>query len=249
MYPSVQRLLRGQGIPLDKADIPATGPNGTLLKGDVLAYLGQVKEDYLSAQSQRLNDLSHLDLSYTKNLPVKSTQQEATNDHLENGKPQPSVVEVTAPISLVAIHRCQELLLQSLNVKVPLSKFITQASKIANKEILKQALSCTSKSTVFDTIIGHDQGDKISRFVPYVSSRKRTNNTETKKLNVDSLEFLTAIWPAPAISKQTRQSQETAASNYEIIGVKVTRENKSSASAFLNRIKALLEVEPGQLII
>ena len=58
LYPSVQHLLRENGLPKEEADkIPATGPNGRLLKGDVLAYLGRIKDNYTSELSERIAKL------------------------------------------------------------------------------------------------------------------------------------------------------------------------------------------------
>ena len=255
-YPSVSRLLRERGVSLDTADIRGTGPNGSLLKGDVLAYLGRVKHGYLSDQSQRLDDLSHLDLRHTKPVSVKpASENDALQANIAKSSSRPaeskrSLVEVTMPVSLDAIHRCQRAIRQSLDVNIPLSRFIKRASKIANEESSKQASLRMNKDIIFDAIIGHEREDRNPRFMPFISSSKMENDTTMGNREVDSLAFLTARWPAPTMESQpTRGRQETATSKVNIFSVKVAKENKSSASIFLNRIKALLEVEPGQLII
>ena len=72
LYPSVQHLLKVNGLPKEEADkIPATGPSGRLLKGDVLAYLGKINESAGSEVAARLKKLSHVDLSNIKLMSQK----------------------------------------------------------------------------------------------------------------------------------------------------------------------------------
>ena len=255
-YPSVQRLLREQGISHDTANIPATGPNGSLLKGDVLAYLGRVKQGYLSAQSQRLENLSHLDVRHTKYVHVKpvldtdNLEANDTDSFSKDKKPQRSIVEVTIPISLNAVYNCQNLIRQSLEVNVPLSSFITRASVIANEESSKQASLSSKKDTIFDAIIGQEQTGRQFRFVPSMKSSTSMHAMKTENHEVDSLDFLTARLPTPkALGRRTRDRLEKVTSKADIFSVKVATGKRYPASIFLNKFKSLLELEPGQLIL
>ena len=49
LYPAVAALIHENHIPASSIPkIPASGPNGRLLKGDVLSYLGCIQADYSS---------------------------------------------------------------------------------------------------------------------------------------------------------------------------------------------------------
>ena len=53
----------------------ATGPGGRLLKGDVLAYIGQIENAYPSELASRFTKLSHLDLSNIKVMAKKEASK------------------------------------------------------------------------------------------------------------------------------------------------------------------------------
>ena len=255
-YPSVHRLLREQGIELDTANIPATGPNGRLLKGDILAYLGRVKQDYLHEQSQRLNNLSHLNLSRSKSVSVDAAPQssgdqtKSTNDSSDNGDFEHSDVEMITPISLDAVHHCQELLRRSLDVGVPLSRFISQASKIANKENPLKFLTQSKEDAIFDAIVEQGKSRQKPNFVPNISSPQVIMRTELKERKVDYLYFLTAKWPTTrATIRSERRTPKSVEREAKILSVRVKKEDRGAASTYLKKLKALLEVEPCQLII
>lgn len=75
LYPSVAQLLHQKGLPASESEkIPATGPKGRLLKGDVLAYLGEISASYSSEQSARIAKLGRLDLSKIQIAPPKNAE-------------------------------------------------------------------------------------------------------------------------------------------------------------------------------
>ena len=76
LLPSVQVLLGENGISREDAlaKIPATGPNGRLLKGDVLAYLGKVPNEAVVGIAEYVESSEHLDLSNIQLM--KQTQQQ-----------------------------------------------------------------------------------------------------------------------------------------------------------------------------
>lgn len=65
LLPSVVSLLLQNNITQKEALdlIPATGPNGRILKGDVLAYLGKIPQDAPAAIAEYVALKEHLDLS------------------------------------------------------------------------------------------------------------------------------------------------------------------------------------------
>lgn len=80
LFPSVELLLHRNNISLEQAKtIPATGPNGRLLKGDVLAFMGQISKETPKAIAEYLDSKSHMDLSHIElreNKPVVGKQEE-----------------------------------------------------------------------------------------------------------------------------------------------------------------------------
>lgn len=65
LFPSVEMLLHEHGISRDDAiaKISASGPNGRLLQGDVLAHLGSINKDSIEKVVSYVKSRQHLDLS------------------------------------------------------------------------------------------------------------------------------------------------------------------------------------------
>jgi pyruvate/2-oxoglutarate dehydrogenase complex dihydrolipoamide acyltransferase (E2) component len=73
--PAVSRLLTEYGIENPKS-ITATGPQGRLLKGDILAHVGSISSNVIQNLEKILEKKQHLDLSNIKvQQPPKSSQQ------------------------------------------------------------------------------------------------------------------------------------------------------------------------------
>ncbi|KAG7891052.1 hypothetical protein KL936_002336 [Ogataea polymorpha] len=75
--PSVELLLEANGISRDEAlsKISATGPKGRILRGDVMAYLGQIDSSNNSKIAAYLDSKSHLDLSNIELRPAASAEK------------------------------------------------------------------------------------------------------------------------------------------------------------------------------
>lgn len=79
LYPSVEVLLHTHNIKADS--INATGPNGRLLKGDVLAFLKEIPASAPQQLEERIAKLSHLDLSnITPAAPKPSPKEVAVKE-------------------------------------------------------------------------------------------------------------------------------------------------------------------------
>lgn len=65
MSPAVELLLHENNISNEDAfiKIQASGPNGRILKGDVLAYLGKIDTGVVVELTEFLKSREHLDLS------------------------------------------------------------------------------------------------------------------------------------------------------------------------------------------
>ena len=173
LYPAVAALIHENHIPESEiSQIPATGPNSRLLKGDVLAYLGRIGSGYSSSQSKRIQKLSHLDFSHIKKQVVTSEKEEAksTESIRASGKsssaqptqldqpPAPSkTTTISLPISLAEVFKVQRRVSKVLNTSLPLSEFVIRAVSRANKRLppKPQPSSATpSPDELFNAVLG-----------------------------------------------------------------------------------------------
>lgn len=100
LTPAVELLLHSKGIPTEDAfsKIPASGPKGRLLKGDVLAYLGEINKGAVEKVASYIKNKEHLDLSNIKIAPPKEVEK------AEAKKP-----EVVKPSNVLKIEFTSEL--------------------------------------------------------------------------------------------------------------------------------------------
>lgn len=99
--PSVELLLHQNNISADDAisKIPASGPNGRLLKGDVLAYIGEIKKESVVSIAKYIKSREHLDLSNIK-LAEPKPKDAGKPESIEPEKPSNILtVEVTSEFS------------------------------------------------------------------------------------------------------------------------------------------------------
>lgn len=101
LLPSVAILLAENGISREDAiaNIPGTGLHGTLLKGDVLAYLGAIPADAASSIGAYVDKSTHLDLSGIEKTVLTSEQNKIpvpqdTSAPVQEDRPAP---KSTAP--------------------------------------------------------------------------------------------------------------------------------------------------------
>jgi hypothetical protein len=256
LYPSVQHLLKINGLPKEEADkIPATGPNGRLLKGDVLAYVGQIQNSYPSESAERFKQLSHLDLSNIKVMQKKEAPAK---------KPAPTEtlpieeldVEVALPISFKAVMDCQKRVQDSIGVFLPLSTFIARATELANEDLPKSKTAKPSADELFNAVLGLDKvAKKYSRghFVPQVTALPPSAISTTRAPGLrkpDVFDMLTAKkTPSRATQSRAVGGAEGVVGPLNIFSVSVPQGDEKRGRVFLERVKSVLEVEPGRLVV
>ncbi|ODV78304.1 uncharacterized protein CANTADRAFT_6704 [Suhomyces tanzawaensis NRRL Y-17324] len=88
LSPAVELLLHGNHISSEDAlaKIPASGPKGRLLKGDVLAYLGSISKDSVSLLAEFIKSREHLDLSNIKLATPEETHKLAQREEAPAAK-------------------------------------------------------------------------------------------------------------------------------------------------------------------
>ncbi|EGV62704.1 pyridoxine biosynthesis protein [Yamadazyma tenuis] len=105
LFPSVELLLHKHHIsPEDAfAKIEASGPNGRLLKGDVLAYLGEIQKDSVVSVANFIHEKQHLDLSniVLKEPEASKPAEKAADKPAEPVKPKNILtLKVSAPLDV-----------------------------------------------------------------------------------------------------------------------------------------------------
>ncbi|CAG7921729.1 unnamed protein product [Penicillium olsonii] len=250
LYPSVAQLLREKGIPkTDVSKIPASGPKGRLLKGDVLAYIGQIASDYPATQAATLAKLAHLDLSNIKIAPAPAPAPAAPAAVEE--KPvatPPPMTSVAISISLSAVLSAQKKLQDNLGVTVPLSRFLAVATDIANEDLPRLASYKPSADELFDEVLGAEPVDSSrGDYLPELNAFEAPQTVRSKPVTEDLIDFLSAKPSKKAVPAAHVESAPGAASN--VFSLTVPVDEQSRAKEFLERIKTLLSVEPARLVL
>ena len=257
LFPSVQQLLHQNGLSDSEADkIPASGPQGRLLKGDVLAYLGKINKDYPSQSSARLEKLTHLDLSNIQLAKPQPKQEAPAAAPALPGKEVPEETEVAVPISLSAVIATQKRVQDTLGIFLPLSTFVARASELANEDLPTSKFRKPTADDLFNSVLGLDTiSTKVSRghFIPQITSispppipavPRRTNQT-------DIIDVLVAPSKARTRSVPTRDIPAALgiSAGDNVFSVTTRVEDKERANEYLERLKVALEKEPGRLVL
>ncbi|KAL4765574.1 putative pyruvate dehydrogenase complex component Pdx1 [Aspergillus foveolatus] len=253
LYPSVISLLHQKGIPESEVSkIPASGPKGRLLKGDVLAYLGFIPSDYPASQAARIEKLAHLDLSNIKIAPPPAPPAPEPAPAAEEPVAKaPPTISVAVSISLATVLRAQKKLQKSVGVTIPLSTFVARAADLANDDLPRSPYAKQSADEIFDELLGAEPV-KVSRgeYIPELNAVDVTPEVQpAHTVKADLIDILCG-------SKTTKRSSPAAAiESFEpeqalnVFSLTVPVGEEKRARTFLERVKTLLTVEPARLVI
>ncbi len=263
LYPSIAQLLHEKGIPTSEADnIPASGPKGRLLKGDVLAYLGTIPSKYASEQSARISKLGHLDLSNAKPAPPKVMPPPPPRKAQSGALAEPEVpdTEIAIPISLSSVLSVQKRIQATLGVTLPLSTFIARATELANDDLPHSAASKPTADELFNDVLGLNQVSSAAsrgNYIPQITALPTTPFTERSRpqRQPDVYDLLTGKsapsaasnglgMPPPGIMDGSKAGEAT-----NVFSVSAAKGEEKRARVFLERVKTILQVEPGRLIL
>lgn len=251
LYPSVETLLHQNGLSAQDADkITATGPAGRLLKGDVLAYLGKINKDYPAEASKRLAKLAHLDLS---NIQL-AKKVEAKPDTKPAEKPVPELpaeTEIAIPISLSQVIATQKRVKDTLDIHLPLSTFIARASELANADLPLDKRRKPTADELFNSILGLDQvvSSKNGAYFPQItglSTPSLLRSKPTKKPDIIDLLTPKAKKHAPVPPASVPAGISTSDNIFSVVA---KDGEESRATEYLERLKLVLEKEPGRLVL
>jgi pyruvate/2-oxoglutarate dehydrogenase complex dihydrolipoamide acyltransferase (E2) component len=255
LYPSVEALLHINN--LNAMDIPPTGPNNRLLKGDVLAYLDKIPQSAPATESSRITKLAHLDLSNIKPAAPKEPPKAAAEASKEADAEVP--VSITVPVSLSAVLEVQKRMQNSMGITLPLSTFIARAIALANEDLPVTGKRTPTADELFHSIIGIDKigGGKNTRhgqFHPRIMAIPDRSGLgfapkkafATKKADPFD-DLLGGKKQAVGGFKSTGTIGAVGESN--VFSLSVNKDEERRAKVFLERVKSVLEVEPGRLVL
>lgn len=268
LYPSIAQLLHEKGIPASDVDkIPASGPKGRLLKGDVLAFLGSISKSYSSDQSNRISKLGHLDLSNVKvappTLPSKAPTKAPPEAAPAASEPEPDT-EIAVTVSLVPVLDVQMRIRRTLHIRLPLTTFIARAIELANDDLPRSATAPLSSDELFNQVLGLETVDpKTSRgsFIPQLTTSlpaptDATAAPQRPTKQPDIIDLLTGKASATATSALPKPPpfpgiipDSTLEKSTNILSVSVPKGEEKRAKVFLERVKTVLQDEPGKLVM
>jgi e3 binding domain len=256
LYSSVIALMHERGMDLSDADkIPASGPSGRLLKGDVLAYLGTINSSTPSEISKYLDHLSHLDLSNIK-VAERQPQQKPPADAAPQAEvpPQSGSAQIALSISFKAIREVQKRVHDALGVHVPLETFITRAIDISNTDLPASKSRAPTADELFDEIVGVNHVRDLEThgaFLPQIIAvaPSRSTPASSRVAKPDIIDILTGVAPKPPTSSGLAGSPVNESTPSSIFALTVPKGEEDRAKIFLERVKTILQVEPGRLVL
>lgn len=256
LYPSVAHLLQEKGIPASEADkIPASGPKGRLLKGDVLAYLGTISASYASDLSKRISNLSHLDLSNIQLAAPPTPKEKAATTAPQIPRREPDTV-VAVSISFKAVLDVQRRIQETLGITLPLSEFIARATEIANDDLPRPANYKPSADELYNQVLGLDKlNSQVSRgnYLPQVQALPpaagATSLPDFGTVNEVDIFDILAGKPSPAKAFEAPVTRHAGGEADTVVSVLAPGGEEKRAKVFLERVKTILQVEPGRLVL
>ncbi|RFU81349.1 pyruvate dehydrogenase complex x precursor, dihydrolipoamide acetyltransferase comp [Trichoderma arundinaceum] len=259
LLPSVGLLVHEHGISKeDVSKIKGTGPNGRLLKGDVLAFLGAINADRPATVSSHLTKLAHLDLSNIKvaekkAAPAPNSPEAASK--APKAAPKLEKVLVELPISLETVAQLQRRLQDSADVSVSTATFISKATAFANSRLPVVPRPPTTNE-LFDEVLGLGKAKaaKFSQgaYIPSIPDLSFAVSRRTSAPKSDIIDILAGSVKKPGSPSAQRPAPRLVArlagDGIHTFSLLVPKEEKARAELFLERCKLALEEVPETLI-
>lgn len=252
LLPSVEQLLHEHGLDAAAVDkMTPTGPNNRLIKGDVLAYLGFVSSSYPGELAARIAKLSHLDLSNVK-LASPAHTPKAAKAAIPIPEPVIEDLEVAIPVSMKAVLDVQKRIQSTLGVFMPVSTFIARAADVANDNLPRSKSYQPTADELFNQVLGLDSVSTHGvrgNFLPQITALPTLSPvSRLPSKSADIIDVLSGRIKPSKLSPDTKRLPEMSAA-VNVFSVKVPKADEKRAEVFLERVKSVLESEPGRLVL
>lgn len=143
----------------------------------------------------------------------------------------------------------QNKIKQNLGTTIPLSTFLARATDLANDELPRGAGEKKSQDELFEEILGASEL-KTSRgeYVPDLNAVEieGAERQAPKEEEGDIIDFLSGKKSA---RKTVKGEEIPVGSAANVFSLTVPMSEEKRAKVFLERIKTLLQVEPGRLVL
>lgn len=255
LLPSVLNLLHQNHMSEEDAfgKIPATGPNGRLLKGDVLAYLGVISKDSLNAVNSNIKSTQHLDLSNIKAKAPEARsaakQEEAPKEEAKEtkkerpSKPEPVVLRNTFSLSDISLLRTT--VDATLSTDLSIKTLVEKASKLAHRDVglLSKPKKSALNDPLFDALVAPPKTSK-KPFEEKLTFKSAGPLTKTKTADVMD------ILASPRKPVSAPATKATVAPQQLDVAVKVnTAGGEKKAQLYLDRLQYYLTNGKGDLLL
>ncbi|KAL1954617.1 hypothetical protein VTO42DRAFT_858 [Malbranchea cinnamomea] len=264
LLPSVAQLLHEHNIPPSEIPkIPATGPRGRLLKGDVLSYLGAIASDYPSTLSSRISRFAHLDLSNIKLAPppappAPAPAEQQSIQEVEEAASVPEDVKVSLPVSFTNLLNLQDRVENGIGVSIPLSTLINRAAHLANIDLPLPRDTYVSASQRLDSLYEQILGTRPTTPVRLTSTGSYFPELETQLESLsrpartitaqeDIIDILSG--KASARPRRVESAPAVSADEVPVLSVTVSAGEKARAEEFLRRVRSYVEEKPDSLLL
>ncbi|KAK5277112.1 pyridoxine biosynthesis protein, partial [Exophiala xenobiotica] len=217
--------------------------------------------------------LAHLDLSNIKlgATPTKAAGTPPTTEAGSSVPELPKLSSISITVSLAEVLKVQKRIKDTLGVSVPLSTFLARAVDLANDDLPNPKGTKPSANDLFNAVLGLDTIPTTSRgtYLPQIdafslqstrSSSSARRSTPIKKPDIIDILSGKAV-PKRAAPLRPSSSSSLAASAGRSIStstaegalntfsVTVPAGEEKRAKTFLERVKTVLQIEPGKLIL
>lgn len=203
-------------------------------------------------------DLSNVQIAAPKEAPSQSSAPaQAKPSKVLEPEPEPNT-EIAVPISMKSVLEVQKRIQDTLGVTMPLSTFIARATEIANDGLPRPANYKPSNDELFNQVLGLDKvNPKTSRgyFIPQVTALPTATvfgapSGPLKKHDI--IDILTGYPPRaakPMVGPPSAGTLPGSVPATNVFSVNAAKGDEKRARVFLERVKTILQVEPGRLVI
>ena len=168
--------------------------------------------------------------------------------------------EIAIPISMSSVISVQKRIQANLGVTLPLSTFIARATDLANDNLPRSAATKLSTDELFNDVLGlHKINNKAprGRYLPQITAlpAKPLMEKTVPRRQPDVYDILTSKYsitapmegihfPPPGMMDGLQTGEST-----NVFSVSAAKGEEKRARVFLERVKTILQVEPGRLIL